>query len=634
VTSCLQLAESYFKFDPYKKNTQSGSFRPYNTRQPPALLLLSWISVGLHHVLWRWQSAIEAVESEIKSSAQIVFLEDRSDLMADDPQFSLSKTYFWALQAYKLFEQTLLETISAWKTFRQDSLPRLRDPRVTAEEWNTSVQDIDDAIEQLEAKVARIRKRIGEVKDLRTGLISASALFDSRTAVRQGENIRLLTYITILFFPLSFATSIFGMQIMTPTSHAHTAFAISLPSITIGTALLVFNLEHILNFWTSLTENWATWLRHGMRQHRRKDWRERAIALHEDDELTRAPVRKAMRQSSGWVYLLFLLEYILVALPVGEIGAAMRAVGLLDRNVSGGQTHKRSASVKVENGDDNDQIGSGYTKQEMRERIKQRIEQSLEDEKRREKAKRYKERGSFRAVMLRSRKSSLKALKKTLAVAIDLLRALFIPLWMLLLSIEYMILVTALAFRPPRPPPIQPSSPNSAGEKRKSIFARAWEILGLSALLPLNKHATTNEKPEEEDFEFRAVNRVATLLGGTSMTSPRINTDPSMTTSPSMNSLKRNYYRSSTNLVSPVPKSNFNSPRQLNHPDTNTALPSMAQHAEDILSLPTKNTRSVSPAARKAQRAGRLARSGLNLNLNSQVEMQDMEDAFGGVKKH
>jgi hypothetical protein len=37
-------------------------------------------------------------------------------------------------------------------------------------------------------------------------LISASALFDSRTTVRQGENIRLLTYITILFFPLSFGT--------------------------------------------------------------------------------------------------------------------------------------------------------------------------------------------------------------------------------------------------------------------------------------------------------------------------------------------------------------------------------------------------------------------------------------------
>jgi prefoldin subunit 5 len=39
-----------------------------------------------------------------------------------------------------------------------------------AEEWKTSIQDIDDAIEELKAKVARIRKRIDEVKDLRTGV--------------------------------------------------------------------------------------------------------------------------------------------------------------------------------------------------------------------------------------------------------------------------------------------------------------------------------------------------------------------------------------------------------------------------------------------------------------------------------
>ena len=31
-------------------------------------------------------------------------------------------------------------------------------------------------------------------------------MFDSRTAVRQGDNIRLLTYITLLFLPLSFGT--------------------------------------------------------------------------------------------------------------------------------------------------------------------------------------------------------------------------------------------------------------------------------------------------------------------------------------------------------------------------------------------------------------------------------------------
>jgi len=93
--------------------------------------------------------------------------------MADDPQFSLSKTYFWALQAYKLFEETLLETIATWKKFKAESLPRLRDPRVTLDDWQTSIQDIDDAIKELEVKVTRIRKRQKEVKDLRTGVSTA-----------------------------------------------------------------------------------------------------------------------------------------------------------------------------------------------------------------------------------------------------------------------------------------------------------------------------------------------------------------------------------------------------------------------------------------------------------------------------
>jgi hypothetical protein len=206
VTTCVQLAESYFKFDPYAKKALNHPFRCYDLHQSPGLMLLSWIGVSLHHVLWRWQSAIEAVENEIMSSSQIVFMRDRSDLMGDDPQFSLSKTYFWALQAYKLFWETLLETIAAWNKFKAESLPRLEDPRMCPEERQTCIDDIDDAIRELEAKVERIRKRYKEVKDLRAGLESASALFDSRTTVRQGENVRLLTYITILFVPLSLGT--------------------------------------------------------------------------------------------------------------------------------------------------------------------------------------------------------------------------------------------------------------------------------------------------------------------------------------------------------------------------------------------------------------------------------------------
>jgi hypothetical protein len=572
--------------------------------------------VGLHHVLWRWQSAIEAVESEIKSSAQIVFLEDRSDLMADDPQFSLSKTYFWALQAYKLFEQTLLETIMTWKKFKQDSLPRLQDPRVTSEDWSIHIQDIDDAVEQLESKVARVRKRIDEVEGLRTGLISASALFDSRTAVRQGENIRLLTYITILFLPLSFATSIFGMQILGNSPAVIAAFVISVPTITLGTALFIFNLELLLDMWTAIADYCTGCLRLRMRQHRRNDWKDRAIALHEDTTVARAPVRKAQRQSSGWVYLLFLLEYVLVALPVGEIGVAIEAVGLLgkaDRASSGVSTHRRRASVVVESGING--VHSGTTRlEQLQARVKEQIGRSVEDEKRREKAKKYDDQGPFVATFSKARKSISKAVRRILNVSLGILRAPLIPVWILVLSIEYIILVTILAFRS------RPINPPSPAPQPKSIHIQTCNILGLSALLPLTR-TPTDHTPSDPDFESRAVTRVATRLS--SITSPRV-----MDTSPSINTSSRFHNMSSTNIINTSPDSKR--PQIMNVNRTDMKFSSRAQHAEDILRVPSSTTTSPSKGV-GADGHGR-KRSPVRGGLEGKVKLEDMamEEVCGG----
>ncbi|KIX00287.1 uncharacterized protein Z518_10426 [Rhinocladiella mackenziei CBS 650.93] len=595
IATCFQLAEAYFKFDPYKKNTQPGSFRPYLLDQPPAILLLSWISVGLHHVLWRWQSSIEAVESEIKSSRQIIFLEDRSDLMADDPQFSLSKTYFWALQAYKLFEQTLLETITTWKRFKIDSLPRLQDPRVSVEDWNIRVQDIDDAIEELDAKVSRIRKRIEEVKDLRTGLISASALFDSRTAVRQGENIRLLTYITILFFPLSFATSIFSMQILTPSSRVLTSFIIALPTITLGTALLVFNLEHILKMWTSTTSFCSSFLRLRMRAHRRKDWRDRAIALHEDLAVSKPPVRKAQRQYSGWIYLFFLMEYVLVAFPVSELIALMTTFGILNHpNSSKSSLHQRQSSTQLEFGKDSAESESTKHEQRM-ERIRKRVEQSLEDERKREKARKRREQGPVILVLIIIRKASVKVLQKIGLLLFTLLRSLLVPVWTIILLVEYIILVIILLLR---------SLLRNSFAKRTSVqakeptpFLRAAQILDLTALVPRRKaKIVTDYTQDPADFEFRAVTRVATKLN---LASPRIKT------STSMSSLHTS--SSTTKLVKSPIVSTSNS-----RSDGNSTVPpvirtytdpaTLAHHAEDILRVrgPGSNRSTTSTAVRKA----------------------------------
>jgi len=67
VVTCVQLAESYFQIPGRKGFKESLTFRPLNPNQPAANMLLSWLLAALPHVSWRWQQAIDALESEFLS---------------------------------------------------------------------------------------------------------------------------------------------------------------------------------------------------------------------------------------------------------------------------------------------------------------------------------------------------------------------------------------------------------------------------------------------------------------------------------------------------------------------------------------------------------------------------------------
>ena len=95
-------------------------------------MFLTWISMALHHVAARWQTAIDAIDSQIDSPHAVIFHadEDKSDLLSDDPKFSRSKTYFWAIQVFRLFEERLEKTIATWDDFKKDSLLKINDGNV------------------------------------------------------------------------------------------------------------------------------------------------------------------------------------------------------------------------------------------------------------------------------------------------------------------------------------------------------------------------------------------------------------------------------------------------------------------------------------------------------------------------
>jgi hypothetical protein len=68
------------------------------------------------------------------------------------------------------------------------------------------VELIELAIDRLREKIEWIRKRSEQVLRLRDGSFYVTSLSDTSVTIGQGENIKLLTYFTILFLPLSFST--------------------------------------------------------------------------------------------------------------------------------------------------------------------------------------------------------------------------------------------------------------------------------------------------------------------------------------------------------------------------------------------------------------------------------------------
>lgn len=133
---------------------------------------------------------------------------------AKDLKIEKLRTYFWALEAYKLFEETLETTVKAWEQFKQHSLDKVNDDR-NSEDYSKSVELIELAISRLRDKIEWIQKKSKQLLRLRDGLFYVTSLSDTSVTIGQGDNIRLLTYFTILFLPLSFSTVSITLQTRT-----------------------------------------------------------------------------------------------------------------------------------------------------------------------------------------------------------------------------------------------------------------------------------------------------------------------------------------------------------------------------------------------------------------------------------
>lgn len=337
VFTCYHLSERYH-------NTPEASFAFRADRYKGATaVFMNWLTSSFHHVAWRWQRIINALNEKIHTSSDIVFSAENPDLLADDSQFTKSRTYFWALQTYKMFDEKLAEIIKTWEKFRRDKFYEVNDGLLPNSHLDLGIERIEASVEKLRGLQEVVRKKYTEVESLRQGLFGASALFDSRTAVRQGDNIRLLTYNTLLFLPLTFTTSIYGMQVVLPQLPV-IYFYITLPCVVVAAALVMFNMQNLFDLYDAIASKITLELREVMSSHHREEWREMGELLRRDRQARQTPIRKIQRSTTHWDYVLFLIESVVFDLPVHELTWAWRSCRKL-KSFSGKKAKRSSAHI-------------------------------------------------------------------------------------------------------------------------------------------------------------------------------------------------------------------------------------------------------------------------------------------------
>ena len=194
----------------------------------------------------------------------------RDKLLFEDDEFTYSRRYFWAYQSLAIMNEDIKEMIFAYKsTFTEtvwDGTNRIIWPGEETSarhvHWRKRMamirKEIEKELKGLE-EIDRLNdEKMKEIKGLRDNLFSGTSVLESRRSVQQqeitviqGNNIKILTLVTIFFLPLTFVTSVFGMTNMDPQDN-FVRFGIVTLVVCLPTYMLIgsLNTKSGFKFWT------------------------------------------------------------------------------------------------------------------------------------------------------------------------------------------------------------------------------------------------------------------------------------------------------------------------------------------------------------------------------------------------
>ncbi|KAL4867253.1 hypothetical protein BDV12DRAFT_210023 [Aspergillus spectabilis] len=208
----------------------------------PRFYFLSVLVIRLSQITMEWTVLLEIISGDLDKHDDL-FLEE-------DPSLRKTKEYTWILNTLRRLRNLLSRVVATLISF--DANNGVYFGLESEGALYDRFRDYFDQVRQSTAELATARmvleQRIEALEKLSDVLVNASSLSESITATRQGNNIRLLTYINIIYLPVTLATGIFGMN-QVSSENAWWKYWVCLVCLTSGTIGIAVGLQTILPRW-------------------------------------------------------------------------------------------------------------------------------------------------------------------------------------------------------------------------------------------------------------------------------------------------------------------------------------------------------------------------------------------------
>lgn len=166
------------------------------------------------------------------------------------------------------------------------------------------------SIQHLRAQKGRLEEQLQLAEQRHNNLITYLQLQDARTSSQSAEDVRLFTYVTIVFLPLTFASSLFSMQ-GAPTANTISIMVQTTAVALVVTILVLANMKLLNRNWSYRMSKFGLSTRAKMLASENRMWKYRARGLETAAQLrpSNPENQDYLPAESKWYYLWFWLWY-------------------------------------------------------------------------------------------------------------------------------------------------------------------------------------------------------------------------------------------------------------------------------------------------------------------------------------